>query len=277
MNQTTTNYTILCIDDEDNILRALQRLFLEEEWRLLFANSSEKGLEMLQSENVHLILCDHRMPKMTGIEFLNKAKEIRPDAIRLILSGYADVNAIAAAINEGEVYRYIAKPWNDEELKTTIRQSLERYELMIMNRQLLDQVTRQNHELKKLNMELEKTVEKRTEELCMSSHVLQLSQDILENFPIAVAGVSDDGSVVLSNGKAEATLGKMTGTLLAHNVRDIFPQSLVDNMVRTLECGAQWKEENVSVNGERFRIECYPVKAGRKGAMVLWYPTQSTG
>src|SRR4030042_6899699 len=117
-----TTRTILLVDDEENILSALQRLLRRENYNVITNASPEKALEILKHEPVSLVISDQRMPEMDGTEFLEKAREIQPVAIRIILTGYADINAAMAAINQGKVYRFITKPWNDLDLKTTISQ-----------------------------------------------------------------------------------------------------------------------------------------------------------
>ncbi|MBU4228810.1 MAG: response regulator, partial [Proteobacteria bacterium] len=108
---------ILFVDDEENILRSLQRLFMDEEIEVFTASSGAKGLEILARETeVGVIVSDQRMPEMTGVDFLEKSKAISPQSIRILLTGYADVNAAIDAINRGGTFRYLNKPWNDDEL-----------------------------------------------------------------------------------------------------------------------------------------------------------------
>lgn len=106
-----SNPTVLCVDDEASILRALRRVFLEEPWDVLMAEGGAEALDLLGQRDVDLVLSDYRMPGMNGIEFLRRAREIRPDAVRVVLTGYADADSIVAALEAGEIYRYVNKPW----------------------------------------------------------------------------------------------------------------------------------------------------------------------
>ena len=116
---------ILFVDDEKNVLQSLKRLCIDDYHSVLLANSGEEALEILNNNpNIGLIVSDQRMPAMTGSEFLEKAKEMLPDAVRILLTGYSDINAVADAINRGGAYRYITKPWNDEELLQIIGDSV---------------------------------------------------------------------------------------------------------------------------------------------------------
>jgi len=124
---------ILCVDDEPNVLNALKRLFLDEPYTILTAASGQEGLEIIEKENVQIIISDYRMPGMNGVDFLKEARKKWPDTVRIVLSGYADTAAIVSAINEGQIYKFVPKPWNDEELKVTISNAIERYHLFKKN------------------------------------------------------------------------------------------------------------------------------------------------
>ncbi|HZP66098.1 MAG TPA: response regulator [Rudaea sp.] len=116
-----TRHTLLLVDDESNILSALTRTLRRDGYRILTANSGEEALEILAGEEVHVILSDQRMPGMSGTELLSKAKELHPKTVRLVLSGYTDVSSVADAINRGAIYRFLMKPWNEEDLRLQIR------------------------------------------------------------------------------------------------------------------------------------------------------------
>jgi response regulator RpfG family c-di-GMP phosphodiesterase len=131
-------HTIMTVDDEDAITKALQRLFRKENYHILTASSAQEGLDLLKNSEkpVSLIISDQRMPGMTGSQFLEQTKNIFPNAIRFLLTGYADLDAVVDAINNGGIHRYLSKPWNDEDLKIQVRQSLEQYELERENKRL---------------------------------------------------------------------------------------------------------------------------------------------
>jgi response regulator RpfG family c-di-GMP phosphodiesterase len=162
--EDTTN-TILLVDDEENILSSLQRLLRREGYNVITTTSPGKALEIVRSEPVSLIISDQKMPEMGGTEFLARARDIQPEAIRIILTGYADINAAMAAINQGQVYRFITKPWNDLDFKANIKQAIDFYHLRRENQRLFELTVQQNAELKGLNENLEKKVEERTQEI----------------------------------------------------------------------------------------------------------------
>ncbi|MDE2430824.1 MAG: response regulator, partial [Burkholderiales bacterium] len=156
---------ILCVDDEPNILSSLRRLFRGKGYKVLTANGGNEGLEVLENESVDLVISDMRMPVMDGAVFLEHVRARWPDTIRLLLTGYADIQSIIDAINRGEIYRYITKPWDDNDILLVVRQALERKALEIEKKRLEELTQRQNEELKLLNTSLEAKVEERTTEL----------------------------------------------------------------------------------------------------------------
>lgn len=123
------NYKILIVDDEEANLRLLERLF-RNQYSVLTAVTGTEALEVLRQHDIALIISDQRMPVMTGIQFLMRAAEMRPRTVRIILTGYTDVNALVEAINSGVVYKYVAKPWANEDLQQTVKRGLQHYETL---------------------------------------------------------------------------------------------------------------------------------------------------
>ena len=115
--------TLLCVDDEANILSALKRLFRPHGYRVLTALSGEQGLKLLGETGVDLVISDMRMPEMDGASFLEQVRQRWPDTMRILLTGYSDITSTIAAVNRGEIYRYIAKPWLDDDVLLAVRQA----------------------------------------------------------------------------------------------------------------------------------------------------------
>ncbi len=196
-------HTVLFVDDEDNILRSLNRLLRKEGYRLLTANSGADGLEILHENDVHLVVTDQRMPGMSGTEFLAKVKEDYPETIRIVLSGYTEVDSITESINKGHIYKFMLKPWNDQNLKLEIKQALEQYDLMQVNKTLHEKLIEKNQELKKINENLEMLVKERTMDFEIQNQALELSRAILEDLPIPILGISNEMIIVLINRNVE--------------------------------------------------------------------------
>ncbi len=147
------NPKILIVDDEENILSALKRIFRRENYDIYTAISGEEGLDILDKHDIDLIISDLKMPSMNGVEFLTQAKEKNPDAMRIMLTGQADVKSVLEAIDKGEVYRFLLKPWNDDELRMTIRQALDFYYVQKENKVLIHTVKQQNEIISQLEKE----------------------------------------------------------------------------------------------------------------------------
>ncbi|RKX29685.1 MAG: hypothetical protein DRP47_01195 [Candidatus Zixiibacteriota bacterium] len=162
---TAKKQTILLVDDEEGILRALKRVLGGIGVDILTAMNGQEALDLLVGHKVALIMSDQRMPGLTGVEFLTKSKDIAPDATRILLTGYADIDATIGAINDGSVTYYFNKPWDDEVLISRIQESLKMQAVKAENKSLQKLTRQQNEKLKKLNSSLEQRVEQQTAEI----------------------------------------------------------------------------------------------------------------
>ena len=172
--------TLLLVDDEPNILRALQRVLRREPYRLLTAANGEQALAIMHESAVDLVVSDSRMPGMDGAELLSRIQQEWPDCRRLMLTGHADMTATIRAINEGQLYRYIAKPWSDDELRQILRQALAHQQAEREQRRLEALTQAQNRELTSLNATLEERVQARTQELQQVADMLDLAHGELK-------------------------------------------------------------------------------------------------
>ncbi len=168
-------WVVLCVDDEPNILSALRRLLRPSGYRVLMAESGAEGLELMASEQVDLVISDMRMPNMDGAAFLAAVKAGWPDVVRILLTGYADMASTIDAINRGEIFRYVTKPWVDSDMLLTLRQGLERKALEADKRRLEALTQQQNETLRQLNESLEVKVQARTAELQKANERLKNS------------------------------------------------------------------------------------------------------
>jgi len=153
-------FSILVVDDEEAILESIE-LTLAGEYRVFTAQTGEEGLEILEREEIDLVIADQVMPGMSGVEFLERAIELNPRAVRMMLTGYADISSLIRAINEGRIYRYIAKPWEPDELRINVKRALESYELISENAQLAGALAEANARLRAENIYLRREVQGR--------------------------------------------------------------------------------------------------------------------
>lgn len=167
---------IMLVDDERDILSALNRL-LKRQYEVVTFEEASEALEYLKGEDHHvnLIISDMRMPNMDGAEFLSQAKKIEPLAVRMLLTGYADMESTIRAINDGEIYAYLSKPWNNEDLKLAIKRALEFKTVSLERDSLVKTLEEKNKELSSMNDELEVRVSKRTSQLEKSQESLKKS------------------------------------------------------------------------------------------------------
>ncbi len=217
--------TLLIVDDQKEILNALQRMF-RKEYRALIAESGKQALKLMKEYEVAVILCDQRMPEMDGVTFLSEAKKIQPDAVRLMITGYADIEATIAAVNRAGIHQYISKPFEPEELKQIVKNAAEKYLLVKKNQQLQEELRRANQQLTIEKESLQQQVEKQLDLGNLIGH----SPKMLEVFKLVQKVVNTPTTVLL--------LGE-TGTgkeLLARIIH--YNSNRKDHLFVAQNCGA---------------------------------------
>jgi two-component system response regulator HupR/HoxA len=185
-------YAILIVDDQPEILNALERL-LKEEYAVHTTTSGHQALDMLKEHQFALILADQRMPLLTGVEFFTEAIRIQPDAIRILITAYADINASIEAINKGQIFQYISKPWEPEELGLIVRRAIEKYALLKENRDLNRRLKEANAHLRRENVLLRQHMEKQYD----FSNIIGESPKMLQVFKLLQKVIDTPTSVLL--------------------------------------------------------------------------------
>ena len=186
-------FQVLLVDDEVAILESLE-LTLAEDYTVFAVDNGRDGLEILENEEIDLVIVDQVMPEMTGVEFLEKVIEIRPSCVRMMLTGYADINMVVRAINEGRIYRYIQKPWEPDELRLDVKRALEAYRLNAENTQLTAALAQANEQLRAENIYLRREVERQYafDQIIGASPAMQRVFDVMEKV------AQTDATVLLS-------------------------------------------------------------------------------
>lgn len=246
--------TLLLVDDEENVVSSLMRLLRRDGYRILRANSAKEGLELLASNTVGVIISDQRMPEMTGVEFLSRVKESYPDTVRIVLSGYTELNSVTDAINRGAIYKFLTKPWDDDLLRANVEEAFVRYEMQMEIVRLSKEVREANEELLRINRELEQRVEDKTREALFNLDVLLASQEVLEHLPVAVIGIAEDGLVVIAN-KVAHQLFSAGGTrpLIGEAAKTVIPAELLN--CDFIRCSKQ--EGNKPCLADGRKINCW--------------------
>ena len=170
--------SILVVDDEADVVESIREL-LRLDYRVLVATRASEAISILQEGPVDVVMTDQRMPEMTGVELLHHVRETQPDTVRLLFTGYADVRAVIDAINRGNIYRYITKPWDPEDLQVVVRDAVERHDLIAERQRLLGELQRTNEELIRANTELAATSELKSNFIRVASHELRTPLTIL--------------------------------------------------------------------------------------------------
>lgn len=267
-------HTVLCVDDDENILHSLKRLLRKEGYQFLTATNGAEGLKLLEDFNIHLVISDQRMPGMTGTELLARTRENYPDIIRIVLTGYTEVDSITESINKGHIYKFILKPWNDQNLKLEIKKGLEQYDLVQSNRLLHEKVLQQNEELKRINDNLEDLIRKRTEELEIQNQALELSHAVLDDLPLPVIGISSEMLIALINNKAMNLPMNNERMRLGNRVSDYFSHELVEKISNVFATTNNDRVKSYRFSGANYDMDLISL-SGRfrgKGVVLLLKP-----
>ncbi|MBE9546760.1 MAG: response regulator [Proteobacteria bacterium] len=269
-------YTVLCVDDEESVLSSMRRLLRREDYQFLTASSGEEGLKILAENDVHLVVSDQRMPQVSGTEFLAVVKERYPDVIRVILTGYTDVNSITESINKGHVYKFLLKPWNDDNLKLDIKRALEQYGLVRANKELHEMVLQQNEELQamnenlqEMNENLEVLVRERTEKLEVQNRALELSRQILEDLPVPIIGVSAEGTIVLINKVVNDLSFLDAGIDIGRELTDYFPGDVQEKVTAALTTNLPQTLDGYELSGTICDLDLTPLSWKFSGKGVI--------
>lgn len=249
--------TLLLVDDEENITSALVRLLRRDGYTMLRANSGQGGLDLLTQHKVGVIISDQRMPGMTGVEFLSKVKVLYPDTVRIVLSGYTELNSVTDAINRGAIYKFLTKPWEDELLRANVDEAFSNYEMKMENARLNSELQKANEELLSINRGLEQRVEGDKIEITHNLNLLLVSQEVLENLPVAVIGIGDDGMIAVANQMAHQ-LFRDGRPLLGEMANEVIPAELL-NSIATGESTKQEGKKLCLIDGREIKYWYNPM------------------
>jgi len=261
---------ILFVDDEKNVLRSLERTFLDEDYEILTANSGPEGLQTLHDvPDIQVVISDYRMPEMNGVEFLRQVRKQWPDTVRIVLSGYADSASIVSAINEGQIYKFIPKPWNDDELKVTIVNAIERCFLNKKNKELTEALKAKNDELERINSELERIIDEKTTNNLLQGEVIKQVQSITDAIPVGIVGVDPDGVIVQCNKVAENIICDQTPDLLGSRYVDKLPGE-VCNFIENIPM-QEAMSGRFNINGSNVKMTVgFMNNANQKGTILVF-------
>jgi FixJ family two-component response regulator len=195
--------SVLFVDDEANILKALRRLFRRDRWEKYFVSSGEEALALIEKEGpADIIVTDQRMHGMTGLELLREILRRHPECVRIVLSGYTDVQSILDAVNQGAIYKFLTKPWDDEVLRQVVGEAVESVEIRRENEHLQHVVQGQHQQLLATSRFLEEAGSSLDE-----VETFAFARHLMETLPVGVAAVREDGTLSVANQAAHQILG----------------------------------------------------------------------
>ncbi len=203
---------VLVVDDETGVLSACVRALRRVDAEIVTSDSPTRGLELTSAEEFAVIVSDQRMPEMTGAQFLEQISHSSPDTVRVILTGYADINLAMDAINRAGVSRYLTKPWNDDDLRCVVTQGLEQFALVRENRRLQELTKQQNDDLLRLNATLEQRVEERTADVQRLN--ADLRNSLLGSIRVLAELTEMHSKVIGSHGQRVASICRQLASLL---------------------------------------------------------------
>jgi len=257
---------LLLVDDEPNILAALKRLLRVDQYQIHTANSGQEGLDVLARHPVDVIVSDQRMPGMLGADFLRKARELAPDTIRIMLSGYTELQSVTDAVNEGAIYKFLTKPWDDEQLRAHIADAFRVKQNADDIERLHLEVRSANQELAAANRRMEQLLLEKQRQIHRDEISLNVAREVLQHLPLPVLGVDDGGMVAFVNGAAQALLGH-SGPLLGQEAASVLPGLGSDDTPRS---------HVAPIAGQRYAVQVYPMGAqsASRGSLVTLSATE---
>jgi len=259
--EPVTEATLLLVDDDEHVRRALKRVLKRARCRLIEAGDAGEGLRALEDERVHVVVSDYRMPGMSGVEFLRVVKERWPRVQRVLLTGQADTAAIEEAVNQSEIFRFIWKPWDDAHLILTIQSAIDQYFLVEDNARLSGLLQERAADLEKLNRELDAKLEQRSRALIRAADEWRACFDAISD-PLAI--VKDDREVV----RANSSFARMAGVPV-NRLPGLVPTTEGFGRLPVPPAGASGETVAELSRGERtWQLRTFPFAEG--GSVVVW-------
>ena len=265
ITRTRRARTLLLVDDEESVLSSLKHLLRRDGYTILTASGAAEGLKLLAETEVDVIVSDQRMPGMTGVEFLRRAKALYPNSIRMALSGYTELQSIIDAVNEGAIYKFLTKPWDDERLRGHVAEAFRQKDMADENRRLAIQVESANADYVELNTRLERVVAQQREQAELLAASAGGMREVLDSLPAPVLGIDPDGTLAFVNHAAEALLPDAI-CMLGQHLRDAVPLELLNAVAAPTDSPTA-----VDLDGRSFHVLTRPLKGSgaMRGQLVL--------
>jgi diguanylate cyclase (GGDEF)-like protein/PAS domain S-box-containing protein len=273
LTRSTGGRTLLLVDDEENILSSLKRLLRRDGYQIICARSAAEGLQRLAESQVDVIVSDQRMPGMTGVEFLRRAKDLYPDTVRMVLSGFTDLQSIIDAVNEGAIYKFLTKPWDDGRIRGHIGEAFRQKEMADENRRLTREVESANGRLEQLNQQLQQSLQQQNDQSSILQRSADSAREVLDGLPVAIIGIDPEGLIAFVGGAASEIVPQLS-CLIGRAAATALPPGLV----RLLQDNPA-SAGHVDCDDRRFHavVRTLNVSGALRGRLMVLIPIDSTG
>lgn len=270
---------LLLVDDDPNLLVSLVRLLQKDGYDVHSAHSAREAFDILANHPVDVVLSDHRMPEMSGTEFLEQVKDIYPHTVRLVLSGFAELDSVTEAINRGAIYKYLTKPIDDQDLRANIREAFQRHDIEQQNNRLKIELEQANAELVQLNHILEQRVTERNDRIQRDNDFRHVIQEVFDHLPVGILGIDVSGDVMLINRLSAECLDLGQGMAIGRSLLCL-PDKLAEAIEQFLEDEEQIPAHfPLPIQNQSVKVALLPmgIFSKSKGCLVtLTFPEPNT-
>ncbi|MDR3158686.1 MAG: response regulator [Zoogloeaceae bacterium] len=264
-------HTLLLVDDKADVLAALRRMLRPDGYKILTALGGAAGLDILKKQPVDVILSEQRMRHMSGVEFLSQARIIQPHCVRMALTGYLEIQSIAKTVNEGAIYKFLTKPWDDDQLRAALREAFAHKELADDNRRLTAELSQA---MILANQRLQALLEEKQHQLQRDEEILNVLHEVIQILPLPLLGVDDSGMIAAINEAARQAFGHDGALFLGQQISTLLPPELL----RAMDTA---KEESgtafIAPNARSYRLSCRALgeRSAASGKLFIFIPDKT--
>ena len=263
--------TLLLVDDKADVLAALRRMLRPDGYKILTALGGAAGLNILRGQPVDVILSEQRVQRMSGVDFLSQARLVQPDCVRMVLTGYLEIQSIAKTVNEGAIYKFLTKPWDDEQLRAALREAFAHKELADDNRRLSAELSQA---MTLANQHLQALLEEKQRQLLRDEKVLDVLHEVMQILPLPLLGVDDSNMIAAINEAAQQAFGGNT-LFLGQQISALLPPE-------TLRAAGTGKGETdiafIAPDARPYRLYCRMLgqQSAASGKLFIFLPEKTT-
>jgi two-component system NtrC family sensor kinase len=263
---------ILFVDDEEYVLTAIQRHFLDDDYEIHTAHSGKEALEILRTVPVQVVVSDYRMPEMNGGELLRIVSQQWPETVRIVLSGYADISAVISAINDGAIFKFVTKPWDESELRLAVQEALDKHRNLVQMRQLAEMALAEASDLIERPDQAEDELMRRNADLDRENRKLKRYKYVFDALPMSVLLFDENGQLCDATSAAQ----RLFDENYEERHMDSIPSQIIEMVTSVLAGKSISASDNTYVDetGNRWSAEVISISAGLspRGVIAILKP-----